>query len=263
MKILNDKAIIIGFEKIDFDRFPNLKVIGCNATSTEHIDEECEKRKIKVISLKGETKFLQKIISTAEHTIGLILALMRNYKSAFKNPYQDRDFYIGNVLKEKTLGIIGYGRVGKQVMEIAKIFRMKVIYFDKDISYPDYSSSHNLEGLLEKSDIVSLHIPLQNNEGFFTKTMFQKMKPTSYLINTSRSSIIEKGALIWALKNSIIKGAAIDFIDDFELIKYAKNHNNLILTNHMGGCTEEDMEKTQNFIEKKVAEEIKNYEIKP
>jgi len=253
MKLLyNGKAIIVGLDYFNPDNYPKLEVVGCNCTGTDHLPwEQLKKRNIKVISLKGETEFLKNITSTAEHTIGLIIALLRNYKTAFYEPYQDREFYKGYTLRNKIIGIIGYGRVGKQVGAIAVNLRMNVIFQEKKFGY-------GLNDLLKKSDIVSLHIPLENNEGFFNKKMFEIMKPTAYLINSSRSSIINEKDLLEALKKKRIAGAAIDFIDNSNLIKYAKIHNNLILTNHLGGCTFEDMAKTKEFIEKKVGEEIKN-----
>lgn len=240
MKVLSDEKIVIGLEKIDLNQFPNLKVLGCNCTGTDHLPwDEINKRGIKVISLKGNDLFLKGITSTAEHTFGLIIALLRNYKNAF-NSMEDRENFKGHTLSDKVLGIIGYGRIGKQVKKIAVGFSMTVITHDKGERY--------LENLLEESDIVSLHIPLEGNEGFFTKEHFKLMKPTAYLINTSRDAVIEKGALTWALQNNIIKGAAIDFTDDEELVEYTRSHNNLVLTNHIGGCTHEDREKTENFI---------------
>lgn len=82
--------------------------------------------------------------------------------------------------------------------------------------------------------------------------MLEAMKPSAYLINTSRSGVVEKGALLYALENNIIAGAAIDFIDDPQLLDYAKTHNNLLLTPHLGGCTFEDMERTEDFIIRQV-----------
>lgn len=241
MKILSPEAIVVGFEPIEWEKFPNLKVVGCNATSTEHLDEECAKRGIKLISLKGETEFLNTVTSTAEMTIGLIIALLRNYKTALNAPYQDRDEYIGHTLSGKTLGIIGYGRVGRQVEKIALALGMK--------------TTHDFRPSLD-SDILTLHIPLENNEGMFTKEYFKQMKPTAYLINTSRSGVIENGALLFALENGIIKGAAVDFLDDPQLLEYVQTHPNLILTNHLGGCTVEDRQRTEDFIINKVL----NYE---
>lgn len=268
MKILdNGQGLIIGFESINLEEFPDLKVIGCPMTGLDHLPwKEIEDRKIKVISLKDCPEFLQKVTSTAEHTIGLMIALLRNYKSAFHEPYFDREFYKGHTLKGKTLGIIGYGRIGKQVAKIAKAFGMKVLAVDKDFVVvrgkeqipEDFTIQDALVDILQNSDIISCHIPLQGNEGFFRKELFQKMKPTSYWINTSRDQITERGALKWTLENKIIAGAAVDFIDDPELIAYARKHKNLILSNHIGGCTYEDMEKTKVFIAEKVATYIKS-----
>jgi len=247
MKLLhNGQAVIMGVESINLDDFPNLKVIGCNMTGIEHLpNDELKKRNIKLLSLQGETEFLKEITSTAEHTIGLMIALMRNYKKALNAPYKDREEYKGHTLFHKKIGVIGYGRIGQQVERKAMSFGMEVSN-TKFVDFP----------FVIDSDIVTLHIPLQNNEGFFTKKMFKQMKPTSYFINTSRSGIVEDGALLWALKEGEIAGAAVDFTDDKKLVDYERTHDNLILTNHLGGCTVEDMSKTEEFITNKVNEYI-------
>lgn len=256
MRILHDgRAVIVGLEKLDLNEFPTLEAVGCNMTSTEHLPlQEMEQRGIKLISLKGETKFLQTITSTAEHTIGLIVALMRNYKAALNGPYDGRERYKGFRLKSKHLGIIGLGRIGQQVKKTALALGMAVHDYDKNQQGVADLGEHLL---LPSCDIVSIHIPLSGNEGFFTQAMFEQMKPSAYLINTSRPGIVEKGALLWALENKKIAGAAVDFVDDDELVRYAERSDNLILTPHLGGCTVEDMSATEKFIEQKVEEYIK------
>lgn len=262
MKILhNGKAIIVGTEVVNIDNLPNLEVIGCNMTGTDHLPwKKIEERGIKVISLQGETKFLNSITSTAEHTIGLMIALLRNYNRAF-NSLKAREKYKGNILRGKTLGLIGFGRVGRQVYKMARALGMKVVAYDTksrmDKLFEAIAGSSYLHEVLAQSDVVSIHIPLDGNEGFFDDRMFEKMKPTACLINTSRSKIVDTKSLLWALKNGIIKAAAVDFTDDSELVKYIKFSQNLILTNHLGGCTFEDMELTENFIIKKVNEYLK------
>ena len=244
MKILSPQAIVVGLETVNLDDFPDLKVIGCNMTGTEHLPwDEINKRGIKVVSLKEYPKFLKEITSTAEHTIGLIISILRNYRIALNPPYQDREIYKGFVMRDKKLGLIGgRGRIGKQVKKMAEGLGMKVQTHDEN------DSRKYLNFLLQDSDIVSIHIPLPGNEGFFTKEMFGLMKPTAYLLNTSRNGVIEEGALLWALQNGIIKGAGIDFIDDEDLVEYNRTQNNLILTNHIGGITHEDRKKTEDFI---------------
>ncbi len=256
MKILHEgKAIIIGDEKLELKKFPDLQVIGCPMTGTDHLPiDEINERGIKLITLREFPYFLKSISSTSEHTFGLIIALLRNYKAALREPYLDRETYKGYTLSGKTLGIIGLGRVGKQMKKIAQGFNMNVLTYDLQDRYEydwfgrEKGPSNNLEQLLRNSDIVSIHIPLVGNEGFFTERMFGFMKSSAQLINTSRTKVIEKGALLSALKNKIIAGAALDFIDDEELREYALIESNLLLTNHIGGVTFEDRERTEECI---------------
>src|SRR3990167_4079712 len=266
---------IIGIETVDkkwLDARPDLKVLGVCATGLDHIDlEECERRGIKVISLgiKGtrsveDEAFIATITSTAEHTIGLMIALLRKYKMALNEPYFERDYYKGHTLARKTLGIVGcLGRIGRQVARIARGFDMELMGYDvyglPDDVVPYYRPGiqSSLTRLLSNADIITIHIPLSGNKGFFTKEMFSQMKPTAFFINTSRSDIVELGALLEALKNKWIAGAAVDFVYDPELVKYASNNDNLILTNHLGGATFEDQERTKNYIQNKVDNYLK------
>lgn len=262
MKIISEgRGLVVGFEPFDISDYPKLEVIGCPATSCEHLPwDEIKKRGIKVISLasprdKETEEFLSTISSTAEHTIGLIIALLRNYKAALNGPYKDREAYRGHTLRGKTVLVFGRGRIGKQIINMAWPLGMETLSFDTD----DWDGTDIfLWNMLEDADIVSVHIPLSGNEGFFTKEMFQQMRPESYFINTSRSGVVDKGALLWALEHGIIAGAAVDFIDDPDLVRYEKTHDNLILTNHLGGCTFEDMQRTEDFIVRKIEEFLHN-----
>ena len=227
---------------------PDVKVIGSNTTGNDHIDfDACEKHGVKVITLglqpnrDGETEwFLDTITSTAEHTIGLMIALARNYKTAFNGVPS-----VGHKLAGKTLGIIGYGRIGRQVGKIAKAMGMKVLWHD-------YNDGDELPYLLRDSDFISVHVPLKGNEGGINNFVFKFMKKTAFLINTSRDGVIAKGALLWALENKLIAGAAIDFADDENLVEYSRSHDNLIITPHIGGATIEDRQLTKDFIIKKI-----------
>lgn len=262
MKVLhNGRAIIVKMEELDLSQFPDLEVIGCPMTGVEHLPiKEIEERGIKLITLQGRQFFLKDITSTAEHTFGLILALLRNYKTALNAPYKDREEYIGYKLSEKTLGIVGFGRVGQQMAKIAHGFGMKVITYDKFNTrmYPHSLAMRSLEALLKHSDIVSIHVPLPGNEGFFGVDHFEMMNPSAFLINTSRDGVIQHGALRAALESNIIRGAAVDFIDDEELVEYASSHNNLVITNHIAGITHEDRELTDRYIELLVNNFISN-----
>ena len=247
-------------------------------TGLDHIDlKECEKRGIKVISLQGETQFLREVTSTAEHTIGLMIALLRNYLVALSGPWLLRDAYIGHKLKGKKICLIGgQGRIGTQVCKVVEALGMRPYLFDIVYEEPFWlqwfgkitgledeedTLIDRLNDVLSRSDIVSIHIPLSGNEGFFTREMFEQMKNNAYFINTSRSKVVEDGALIYALKNKLIAGAAVDFTDDPELVKYAAESDNLILTNHIGGVTHEDWALTEKFIIKKIDEYMEKNDV--
>lgn len=243
---------VIGLTKVDrawLDARPDLKCIGTHTTGLDHIDLiECNKRGIKVISLRDFPEFTKTIYSTAEHTIGLIIALMRNYQRAMGDKDLERNNLTGHLLRGKTLGIIGgKGRIGRQVRELGRSFGMDIIFVDED------DSEVALIDLLENSDVVTLHIPLDNNINFFNEKWIGLMKSTAYLINTSRPGIVDNLALLKALENGKIAGAAVDFIVP-ELANYPRD--NLIMVNHLGGNTFEDRERTKEFITNQVNQYI-------
>jgi D-3-phosphoglycerate dehydrogenase / 2-oxoglutarate reductase len=252
---------------------PGLKYIITPTTGLNHIDlQNAEKRNIQVISLKTETVFLKNVLSTAEHTWGLLLALIRNIPSAFqdvRDGYWRRSPFMANELDGKTLGIIGYGRLGKQVAKYGKAFNMNVIAYD--ISEEAFSEPQgkavDLRSLLLKSDIVSLHIPFNEaNRKFIDQNKFNLMKDTSVFINTSRGEVVNEDDLLRSLQNNIIKGAAVDVLDSDsswdgkspsnKLINYSKDYENLIITPHIGGYGADSIQKTRAFIMEKF---LKNY----
>lgn len=238
----------------------------------DYIDiTQAKKRNIKIFSLIGENKFLNKISATAEHTWLLILALSRNLISASHSvsslnwsPIK----YKGIELQNKTIGIVGFGRLGKKVANYAKSFGMNVIFFDKKInSSKKYKKINSLSSLILKSDIVSIHATL-NKETYhmFNNKTLSKFKKNTLLINTSRGEIIDSRSLVSFLKKKKIKGAALDLIENEvllekrknnPLIKYSKKNKNIIITPHLGGYTEESVKKTDLFILKKFTEYIK------
>jgi D-3-phosphoglycerate dehydrogenase len=116
--------------------------------------------------------------------------------------------------------------------------------------------------LFSNSDIISVHIDYRpENKEFITRDDFALMKPGSYFVNTSRGEVISESDLIWALEKRILAGAALDVLENEQdqtklfkkdIIEYARNHNNLIITPHIGGCTSDGMRKTELFIANKL-----------
>lgn len=280
-KILNQTNILVvrNLTQVDkklIDSLPKLKVVASPTTGLNHIDPEyLKEKKIKLITLRGRKGFLKNITSTAEHTLALILSLYRHIPWSFdevKKGKWPRDEFIGNQLKDKTLGILGYGRLGKIVKQYAKVFKMNVISHDPHISAKkmkkDGVERVNMEDLFKKSDIVSIHVLLTSETYDLIKlNHLRLMKRNSILINTSRGEIIEKNALFKALKNKWIKGAATDVMHDEKkdgshlkkdpLYNYSKNNKNLLITSHLGGVSLEAMEATEDFIARLVISQIK------
>ncbi len=258
------------------DSLPNLKIVASPTTGLNHIDVAYLKEKnIKLITLRGRKSFLKNITSTAEHTMALILSLYRHVPWSFeevKKGKWPRDEFIGNQLKGKTIGILGYGRLGKIVKRYAKAFNMDVIAYDPHVyagkMRKDGVKKVGMENLLKSSDIVSIHVLLTSETYDLIKpNHLRLMKRNSILINTSRGEIIEKNALFKALKNKWIKGAAIDVMHDEKkdgshlkkdpLYSYSKNNKNLLIISHLGGVSFEAMEATEDFIARLVKSQIK------
>jgi D-3-phosphoglycerate dehydrogenase len=267
--IKNYDAVIVRLgHKIDkeiLDAATNLKAIVTATTGLNHIDTaEAEKRGIEVLSLKGERDFLDTIHATAEHTFALLLSLIRNIPASACDVHDgkwNRDAFKGAELNGRTIGIIGYGRIGSKVAKYAEAFGMNVIANDiLDIAGVNMT---DLNSLLSKSDIVSLHVPYsETTHHMMNRSRFQQMKKGTLFINTARGEIVDEAALLEALQSSHIAGAALDvlqgensarksWLKNDPLWKYARKRSNLIITPHTGGATYDSMKKTEIFMAQK------------
>jgi len=149
------------------------------------------------------------------------------------------DFMLGSGLSGKTLGIIGFGRIGQAVAARAVPFGVRVIYTDGHV-VPD-SGAIPLDRLLASADIVSVHCPLTpQTRHLINQAALARMKRSAYLINTSRGPVVDEAALAWALKNGIISGAALDVYEDEPTVHPdLVTLENVVLTPHLGSATTE------------------------
>jgi len=260
------------------DRGKILKVIVTATTGLDHIDiDYAREHGITILSLNGEYEFLRTIPATGEHTFALMLALLRNIPAAANsvlNGKWDRDSFIGRDLEHKKLGLVGVGRVGRKVAQIAQGFNMQVGGYDpspnQTINLVEYFSS--LNDLLSWAEIVSVHIPLNSETSLLiSEPEFSKMRKGSYLINTSRGKIVDENALMAKLEQGHLAGAALDVIHSEQkirdgalslLIEYAKEQENLIITPHIGGATTDSMHKTEIFMAQKLLDYFSDKEAK-
>ena len=198
--------------------FPKLKLIATRSTGTNHIDlDYCQKHHIQVqnVPYYGAT-------TVAEFAFGLILNLSRHISQA----RQDMKFgtihmqnYIGFDLAGKSLGIIGTGSIGQHMIQLAQGFGMKVLAYDP-FPNPKYKKFYVLwNTLLQKSDIISLHIPsTPQNYHLLNDNAFQKMKKGVLIINTARGDIIDTRALYNALTSGKVAGAGLDVLENEDIL---------------------------------------------
>ena len=245
-----------------------LRAVVTPTTGLNHIDvDEAERRRIQVLSLRGETEFLKNVRATAELTIGVMLALLRRIPAAVfhtRGGGWERDRFRGGELFGKTVGVIGYGRLGRLVAGYLNAFGSRVLASDPNVRSSEVEPFVELvpmRELLSSADIVTIHVNLDHTtEGFFGQSEFESIKPGALLVNTSRGELLDEAALLTALQSGHIGGAALDVLRNEQnsnfglnpLIEYSRKHENLLITPHIGGCTTESMAKTEIFLAEKV-----------
>jgi D-3-phosphoglycerate dehydrogenase len=253
-----------------------LKAIVTPTTGLDHIDlGYATSMGITVLSLQGEVDFLRSVTATAEHTWALLLALIRRVVPATASVLRGewrRDLFKGHQLAGKQLGLVGLGRLGQRVACFGQAFQMRVRAFDPYVdAWPEgVERAPTLEDLLRTSDVISLHLPLNDKtRGIIGRAEFRLMPEGTLLLNTSRGAIMDEEALVGALRSRHLGGAGLDvLVDETEpglgqsaLLRYAASHDNLLVTPHLGGATYESMEATEIFMAQKLAAALNGTEI--
>ena len=175
------------------------------STGLNHIDiDYCDKKGIKVMSHKEDMELLNELPSTSELAFGLMSSMLRNIPSSFddvKKGNWDYDSHMGHQLKGKTIGIIGYGRLGKMMTDYCYAFGMNTLPYDP------YKFDADFELLLKMSDIISLHVHANDEtRHMINKKTLGKMKNNSYIVNTSRGEIVNEHDIVDALRSGKLKG---------------------------------------------------------
>ncbi|CAB1057780.1 D-3-phosphoglycerate dehydrogenase (EC [Olavius sp. associated proteobacterium Delta 1] len=264
------------FDKKMMDHFKDLKVIGTPTTGLVHIDvDHAKKKDIRICSLNNKPKFLATITPTAELAWGLIIVTTRKILHAFDSVCGGKwdGKYFGKqtprMLSSMSLGIIGLGRLGSWVARYAKAFRMKVFYYDPYVEDIQYRRCKSLQELAKVSDVLSVHVHLNDETRHMVDRKFIHTMPKgSFIINTARGGIVDEGALLEALKNGHLAGAGLDMLEgehlpgfreglnDHPLINHARTHDNLILTPKIGGCTVDAWEITEIHVVESMVREL-------
>jgi len=234
-----------------------LKVIGRAGVGTDNIDVNAATRK-GIVVVNAPTA---NTVSAAEHTIALMLALSRNVPQAndqLKSGKWQRGKLMGIELRNKTLGIVGLGNVGSEVAKRAQAFEMRVIAYDPFVS-TNYARKLkldlvSLDQLLEQSDFITLHVPLTaTTKELIGAEELAKIKPTARIINCARGGLIDEEALIKAIEQGKLAGAAFDVFNTEPLTDSSLfRSDKVIITPHLGASTIE----AQASAAKDIAEQV-------
>lgn len=251
-KIVGDNEILIveldNIGREVFENSPNLRIIGCCRGNPVNVD------------LKAATEFgipvlytpARNAIAVAELTIAFMVNIARNVGPGYRNLKDGKwsmdgvipfTYYKGIELAGRTIGLVGFGAIGREIAKRLKAFGMNILVFDPYLSAEQikkYGKKASLEEVLSQSDFISLHCSVTDEtRGMIGKKQFELMRKDAYLINTSRAVVTDKDALIEALQSKKIAGAAIDVYHeepvspDDPILKL----DNVFITPHIGGAT--------------------------
>lgn len=244
------------------EKAANLKYIGRLGVGLDNIDTEyCKKNNIFVQPATG-----MNADSVAEYVISSSLSLLKKTKlinEKTQSGQWPRTSITTNELRGKILGLIGFGDIAKKVLKLINAFEVTTIAFDPFITSQEMEE-HNVkkvtfENILSLADIISIHVPLNNETKYlFDKKIFQKMNNSPIIINSSRGGIINEIDLLEAYKNNYVSGFALDVYEHEPVnkifLKNITNDMNCILSPHIAGVTEESNTRVSEFIMNKTNE---------
>ena len=243
-------------------RCPQLKVVVSNTTGIAHIDASAAAaRDVRICALHDQPEFLERVTPTAEHTIGLMLAAWRKlpaaHQAASVGQWDRRPWGAPMMLSRMRLGLVGYGRLGRKVGRVARAMDMHVDFYDPAVP----ASQPSLLELARTSDVLSIHATAtRENRGLVSRAVLEALPQGSIVVNTARGELLDTDALLDLLEQGHLRAAALDVIDgeydpgfagrfgSSRVAEYARTHDNLILTPHIGGSTVDAWRETERHV---------------
>jgi D-3-phosphoglycerate dehydrogenase len=261
-KIGDYEAIVIrSATKLDSDMIAlaeRLKVIGRAGVGVDNVDVEAATRRGIVVANAPEST----VVSAAEHTIGLLLALSRNIAqahAALKEGRWERSRHGGTELAGKTLGVLGFGRIGQQVARRALGLEMRVVAYDPFVARERYRELgvdrvESSDEVLAAADFLTLHLPLtEETTGFLDAKTLAKMRDGARVINAARGELIDEDALLAALRSGKLAAAALDVFSAEPYAGPLLELPNVVVTPHLAASTEEAQDRAGVIVAEQVA----------
>lgn len=277
-KIIGDNVAFWGhvdapLDAAFFESAENLKVVSTSSTGTDHIDKEAAARHgVKILSITRDYGLLKRFPATAECAWMLMLACCRHLRAAVASVREGKwagEPFRGRQLFEKTLGVLGVGRLGTMTAGFGRGFRMRVLGCDLKPFELEGVEPVDFDTLLRESDFMSIHIHmLPRNYHLFNADVFARMKEDAILVNTSRGDIIDEDALLDALESGRLRAFGGDVLHDEwrgdmrtnPVVKYSMTHDNVVITPHIGGCTHDSVVYAREFSARKLVHYLKTGE---
>lgn len=256
-----DAIIVRSATKVTSDlieRAERLKVIGRAGVGVDNVDlAAASKRGIVVANAPEST-----VISAAEHTVGLLLALSRQIPqahAALKEGRWERSRFAGHELAAKTLGLVGFGRIGQQVARRARGLEMRVVAYDPYVAPERFQDlgvecAASLDDLLREADFLSLHLTLTGEtRGFLGREELARAKDGVRIVNASRGELVDEDALLEALRSGKVAGAALDVFSEEPYRGPLLELDNVVVTPHLAASTEEAQDRAGLIVAEQVA----------
>lgn len=251
--------------RADIPAEPRCRILAVPTTGLDHLDlDAMAAAGIQVASLRGEADFLSSVSATAEHTIGLMLALLRHIPSAHASVLEggwDRDRFRGRELAGRRVGLLGAGRLSKLVAGYLRAFGCEILAFDPRPDFPaDIPRASDLESLLSFSEILSIHAAYgPATHHMLGRAELERLPRGACIVNTSRGGILDDRALAALLESGHLGGAALDVVEgephvgrEHPLVRLAASGRPVVLTPHLGGNTTDSFAKTEAFLAAKI-----------
>jgi len=235
---------------------PKLKLVARAGVGLDNVDKAaCEKRGVKVMNTPGASTN-----AVAELALGMMFAICRKIPKAdagMKGRQWLKKELTGTELMDKTLGIVGLGRIGSSLALKAQALGMRIIYFDPRHAGTSIGKSVSLDGLFESSDYISLHVPLTpETKGMIGVATIAKMKKNAVIVNTARGGLVDEEALYNALKEGRIGGAVLDVYPAEPYSGKLCELQNVVLTPHIAGSTKEAQARIGQELVARLREEL-------